>query len=329
MQQPSHQPSHQQQSFNAFGGPQSNTMFPSNNTVMGGGMHQNQHQLQQPSSVMSGAGMNGFQQQQQHFGANDDDFGDFAVAAPSTSVPSKPSSSSTNPMSKLISLDGLSKNMANKQDDKLNQPIIANAAAATFVQEKDQIQQSLKTAAKGNAMSFQGIDGLQRGMASMSATMGGVGSMMPAAASMGINPTVMGTSGASASTIGMLDPSFMGNYTQQQHQQQHPPQQQFPQQGSGGGMMYPQMMGGSGSGMGMMNPNMQVMMNQGTNPQMMGGMYAGAGMGGANNNMGGMQQQQFVGMQTAMNNQQIQQQDGMGFPSNGMQFNQQQQGGFQ
>ena len=240
---------------------------------------------------------------------------------------------SSDPLSKLISLDGLSKNTSKNQDDKLNQPIIANAAAATFVQEKEQIQQSLKTAAKGSAMSFQGIDGLHKSMGSMSmggghmSAMGGGAPMMHASTAMGMNPSVMGGGASSAGAIGMLDPSAMGNFTQAQQFQQGG--------GGGGGMMSNGGVGGGmgmGMGMGMMNPNMQH--QQGAiNPQMMmGGVYSGGATGGMNSgtsnnmNMGGMQQQ-FGSMQGGgMNNQQFQQSDGMGFPGSGMQF--QQQGGF-
>ena len=324
----------QQHSFDALGSSQTAQIFqPSSNanTFRGG--------MQQQSNVMGGSGMNGFQQhsqqhQQPQFGANDDDFGDFAAAtAPTKSAPMGASSSS-DPLSKLISLDGLSKNSARSQEDKLNQPIIANAAAATFVQEKEQIQQSLKTAAKGGAMSFQGIDGLHRSMGNMSmggahmSSMVGAAPMMHASNAMGMSPSVMGGSASSAGTIGMLDPSSMGNFTQAQ---------QFQQGGvGGGGLASSQMMGsgggGMGMGMGMMNPNMQY--QQGAiNPQMMmGAAYSGGGAGGMNSgsnnnmNMGGMQQQ-FGSMQGGgTNNQQFQQSNGMGFPGSGMPF--QQQGGF-
>lgn len=325
---------HQQQhSFDALGSSQTAQIFQpvSNVNTFRGGM-------QQQSNVMGGGGMNGYQQhsqqyQQPQLSANDDDFGDFAAAtAPTKSVPMGASSSSSDPLSKLISLDGLSKNTARSQEDKLNQPIIANAAAATFVQEKEQIQQSLKTAAKGSAMSFQGIDGLHKSMGNMSmggghmSAMVGTAPMMHASNAMGMNPSVMGSGASSAGTIGMLDPSSMGNFTQAQQFQQGG--------GGGGGLMSSQMMGSGGGamGMGMMNPNMQHQLGV-INPQMMlGGAYSGGGAGGMNSssnnnmNMGGMQQQ-FGNVQGGgTNNQHFQQSNGMGYSGSGMPF--QQQGGF-
>lgn len=219
-------PAAQQPSFDAFGSVASshpNPVMSSN-----AGMMMQQPPIMGASNVMgfgnatsSASGMrsmNGIQpplQQNTAFQAPDDDFGDFADATTTKkNVMYNPSSS--NPMSKLISLDGLSKNNSNTLEDKLNQPIIANAAAATFVQEKDQIQATVKQSVggKGASMSFAGIDGLHK--SSMMSSGGGQMPMMmmpppPNTGMMGhVNPSVMGGSGGvSSSMIGMLDPNEM------------------------------------------------------------------------------------------------------------------------
>jgi epsin len=221
----------QQPSFEAFGSGNSNH---SSNIMGGSNMMMMQQQQQQPMmggnammgyamTATGGNTMNGMQphkqQQMPSFQTPDDDFGDFAVAtqAPiNTTKMNAMSNSSSKPLSTLISLDGLSKNSSNAFEDKLNQPIIANAAAATFVHEKEQIQASVKqSGVKGSSMSFAGIDGLHKSSL-MSTPMGGFNPsammmMAPPASSMGnINPSVMGGSGgASSSMIGMLDPSEM------------------------------------------------------------------------------------------------------------------------
>merc|ERR1711865_1206405 len=70
-------------------------------------------------------------------GLNDDDFGDFADAKKdaSFSVSSKTTKSS-NPMSGLINLDGLSKNPSKKMT--MNQPVVVNEAAAQYRRDVQQ-----------------------------------------------------------------------------------------------------------------------------------------------------------------------------------------------
>lgn len=272
-----------------------------NSHVMGGNMSSsapmNQTSIGQPAA-----------QQKSDF---DDDFGDFSGAggavAPAVAMPG-------NSVDKLISLDGLSKN-SDKKKDKLNEPIIANQAAATFVQERDHIQASVKQANKGSSMSFAGIDGLNKTSAP---SFGGgqqmmMNSMAPAM-SMGMNPSVMGSGGTSASTIGMLDPNALSGPLQSQPQQM---QQQ-------GMAMNPQMaMGGMGGisvnggmqqgfqGMGMQagNPGMMNNQSMGFNPSMMGGQAMGVG-GMQSGGMQGTGMNNFGGMQASMNQQQQQQQQG-------------------
>jgi epsin len=109
--------------------------------------------------------------------AGDDDFGDFSGASATSSFPNSnkmaPSKAaggapaSSDPLSKLISLDGLSKNTG-KTEDKLNQPIIATPAAAQFLQEKATIESTMQQAKKGSSMAFSGLDGLNHGMSTMS-----------------------------------------------------------------------------------------------------------------------------------------------------------------
>jgi epsin len=178
------------------------------------------------------------------FGHSDnDDFGDFedAAAAPAMTA------GSSDPLSKLISLDGLSKN--SKKQDKLNEPIIANAAAAVFVQEKEQIQAAVKLSAKGNSMSFAGIDGLHKsGMMMM-------GNMVSPALSMPSNPSVMGGGLGADAISSLFDPTAL-------------PARSQPVQPTSGMMANPQMM---------MMPNQQMMM---PNQQMMGAGMMGTGSQG-------------------------------------------------
>ena len=62
--------------------------------------------------------------------SNDDDFGDFEAAK--VNMPAIATKSSSNPMSGLINLDGLSKNPSKKMT--MNQPVVPGAAAAQYQQ---------------------------------------------------------------------------------------------------------------------------------------------------------------------------------------------------
>lgn len=212
---------------------------------------------------------------------DDDDFGDFADANPTKA--NVPTANSGDPLSKLISLDGLSKNT--KKEDRLNAPIVVNQAAAAYIQEKEQIAQNVQQSKKGSAMSFSGIDGLQKpsmGMGMMAPTM-----------SMGTNPNVMGSGMGNSSAFDMMGSQSMMSQNQSQQ---------------AAGMMNPHMMGtqmnmpsmqqGFGGMQGYNMGQQQMMMNQnfvgmqGNNMNMMnqgvGGMQ---GFGGMNQGgMGGMPQ---------------------------------------
>lgn len=303
-----------QQNGDMFAGsmqqPSSSSMMNGANNVMGGNMMGGGA----PNNVMGGSAnvMGGGMPSSNttSFSAapttnDDDDFGDFAGAG-SNGAAAPAAAKSTDPLAGLISLDGLSKN-SSKSKDKLSEPIIANAAAASFIQEKDQIQASIQQAAKGNSMSFAGLDGLnsQTGGASMGMPMMSMNMSQPAMG--GMNPSVMGGGGATSSAIGMLDPSMMqqqqsaGMMNPQQHQQQQ--QGMMMNQG-----MNPQMMGNMS---GQMNPGMQ---QQGfAAPQgaaNMGGMYNNQSMGMQGNAGQGMPMVQNPGMngfntmqQTGMGNQ--------------------------
>ena len=87
---------------------------------------------------------------------NADDFGDFEDADPSSA---KTPQKSADPLSKLISLDGLAKN--SKKEDKLSQPVVFNDAAAQYVQNQQMNPHGFAANnALGSQMKFQGIDGL-------------------------------------------------------------------------------------------------------------------------------------------------------------------------
>lgn len=259
----------------------------------------NMSMQQQQQPMMNGAAaMGGFQQpmssgnvmasQPAPAPANDDDFGDFEGASPS-----KAPATSSDPLSKLISLDGLSKNA--KKEDKINEPIVATPAAANYVNQQQQIQQVHKST--NAAASFQGLDGLNKpsnfdSKAPMSNRTPG----QPVMAS--------GDAGKKTSElIGMMSPQMMG--TQQPQQMAQPQQQQanaaMQQQMAMQQMLLQQQMMQQQQ-MGMNNPNMAMnpqMQNQymqgGMNPNMQGGMNAF--QGGMNPNMQGGMNMQGMGQQ--------------------------------
>merc|ERR1712222_310869 len=88
-----------------------------------------------------------------------DDFGDFeGAASPSKGVQSSDPIAS-DPMSRLISLNGLTKK-SDKKENQIDAPVIVNDAAAQFVQNQQTLQASGNANAtnKANAaMSFKGI----------------------------------------------------------------------------------------------------------------------------------------------------------------------------
>ncbi|KAL7557847.1 hypothetical protein ACA910_019891 [Epithemia clementina (nom. ined.)] len=255
------------------------------NSMMGGMPHQTN------TSNMMGAGQ-GFQMQQQQAkpAAEDDEFGAFEAAA-GGAAPGPASVSSKDPLSKLISLDGLSKNAPKTKPNKLSEPVSSGPAPAYG----------------------GGFDNF--------GSMGGGNFVNP-----GVGGMMGGSSVASSgSSIGMMDPSFMGMPGQQQ--------KGMGAMGTGmqGGMNY-NMQGGPGMGMGGMNGMMSSPMmgngGMGMNLGMSGGMNPQMGMGG---HMGGMNtNSQGVGMnmqQQSMMMNNPQQQMGMGGGTFG--GNPMNQGGFQ
>jgi hypothetical protein len=189
---------------------------------------------------------------------------------------------STDPLSKLISLDSLTKNPQKKPVNMVNQPVVANAAASQYVQNQAQIhaqvhQQSVNA-------SFSGIDGIH--------SSGGMGMMNPSFG-MPQNPSVMGSGGDAISSV--FDPSVMKQ------------QAQANQAGN------QQMMGGNAFGMMGMNNNMGMGSSMGMNSMqpgnggmMMPGNNMGA-MGGATMQQGGM----MYGNMTPQQQQQMMQQQQM------------------
>jgi hypothetical protein len=282
-----------------------------NNTMNGGAMMGGMPQQQQ-------AMMGGMPQQQQQFAAADDDFGDFEDAAPkkAMSMNSLAPSTTSDPLSRLISLDSLEKNK--KQPvSMMGQPITANSAAMQYVQN----QSGGAYATPNPNMSFQNIDGLgntNNGFGSPAAN-NGFGS--PAAP---VGGMAMGSATAGgADVIAMMGPVPTSMVSPQQQQQQQRQQQQrqqqqqyqgmpggFPQKQQQGGMqqqgntgtMNPQMMqqanmtmqGGmqQQGNMGMMNPQMMQQGNMGGMNNMQGGMQSGNMQ---QQGMGGMQQQGMQG----------------------------------
>lgn len=262
--------------------------------------------MQQPAASASNF-MGGSKPAPAPAAGNDDDFGDFADAS---AAPKTKTSSSSDPLSKLISLDSLTKN--SKKEDKLNQPIVVNSAAAQFLQEQE-IYKSQSGGSKKSMsadMSFAGIDGLNK-MSSFQ----GQGNIMAPAMMRPANPSVMSSGGGSnADVIGMLSPqALIGS------PQQHKPVAAVPNGGVPMGMMTPQMMANAAM---MNNPAMMANAAMMGNPAMMGNggmMNNPAMMGNAAmignpammnaNMMGGMMQGGMMNMQGGMG----------GMPMGGMQ----------
>ena len=213
---------------------------------------------------------------------NEDDFGDFADAGKDEAKPAV----SSDPLSKLISLDGLSKNTKDDKAAKLNQPILANNAAASYQSEKsaidDNMKQGMQHANIGGGMdSFAGLGNMGSG---------GAGNTM-AAPMMGMNNGYQGNNmmgGAPMMQGGMGQPQGM-NMQQMQGQNM----------GMNSGFQGNNMMGGSPMMQGQgMNNGFQGNNMMGGAPMMQGGMGQPQGMNMQQmqgQNMGGMMQQPGMG----------------------------------
>ena len=245
----------------------------------GGGMMGGMQQPMASANVMSG----GSGMQPVTAPANDDDFGDFEDASPS-----KATTTSSDPLSKLISLDSLTKNP--KKEDKINEPIVATPAAANFVNQQQQIQQVHQST--NAAASFQGIDGLNKSS--------NLESKKPVSTRKAGQP-VMGASDGSGKTelIGMMSPEMMGQQQVPQQQNNLAMQQQLMMQQQM--MLQQQRMMQQQQQMGMMN-NQNMMMNPQmmTNPNMMNNpqmnyMQGGMSMHGGMNTQGNMNYMEGMG----------------------------------
>lgn len=279
----------QSQQFDAFGTSNNAT----GNMAAMNNMFGNMGMQQQP--VMNGGGMMAMQQQPMAPAmapvtvappANDDDFGDFEGACPQ-----KQAVQSSDPMSRLIQLDSLTKNAKKEKEDKLNEPIVATPAAANYVNQQQQIHQVYKV--QNVAASFQGIDGLNKPT--------NYGVKVPVSTRQPGKPIMGSESSDTSELISMLSPQIMTQQVPQQRpqnaamtnqmamQQQMMLQQQMMMQQQNG-MMNPHMQQNN-----MMNPQMQPnnMMNpqMATNPMMnsqqMGMMNPNMQMQGGMNSMQG------------------------------------------
>jgi len=294
----------------------------SNNNFMGGPPHSHQTMMMQQQQL-----------QQTDFASfpptsanedDDEDFGGFSSASAKITLPS------SDPMAKLVSLDGLSKNK--KKENALEQPIVFNELAAAQIQQKASSEEDPRAKSLTAELSFRGIDGL-----SGAATPAALASKNVPKTSKPQGVPVMQTQSnnekaqliammgevPSTSTPGMLaqqqsgtqQPQMMPGVFQQPVAQQLMPMQMTPQMmqqmllmqqqqammmggtsvAQGGMMMSPQMMqqpmGGVAMPMGGMNPQMMMMMHN--NPQMFG---VAGNAGQTNNWMQGMGNSNSMGM---------------------------------
>jgi len=309
------------QTFDAFGNGSAQPQQGNVNAVsdafgnmnMGGGQQQ-----QPPTSQAQGNGTAAGDD-------DDDDFGDFGGAAASSSgMPTAAAVARTkakDPLSGLINLDGLQKNV--KNTNNLNRPVVSGDAASQYMQYQQQMAAQGNVQNIGAQVSFNGIDGLntmptdfspkgvrqnnrQTGQPIMAVDQQGMNGMAANAGSGQDGGVSMGGSDAISS---MFAPAPQGQQQQggqmmmgggggnqqggminqgqmNMGMQQGMYNQQMGMQGQG------QQMGQMGGGMGM-NGNM--MMNQGMPMQgQMGGQMGGNTM--MNQGMGQMNQMGGMGM---------------------------------
>jgi len=217
------------------------------------GMQQQQmgmQQLMNNSSSFDGASNPGSNQVPKATSAESDDFGDFEDANKAKST------GTVNPMSKLISLDGLSKNK--KVEDKLSAPVLFNEAAKVSVDNNPTGVNS----AISSEIAFAGVDGLNKMPTSLASNSAGNNRSM--------GQPIMNVQGNN----GMMG---MGGTPQQG------------QMGMNNGMNSNNMMAGNNNMMGMGNMTQQGMgMNMNTNMGQQGGNAMGnMGMVQQNGNMTG------------------------------------------
>ncbi len=284
------------QPFNAFvsngdGGNMSNMNNAFGNMSMGVNNIAGAPQQQMMRNVMGGSqssimgGQNVGRAQARAVSASDDDFGDFDDG--------KSNKGGGDPLSNLISLDGLTKN-SSKNVDKTNEPVLFNNAAKAYMQSGAHQRSKPVTMSKAAAdMAFSGVDGLHK-QTSFSANvnmnpMNSMGSNIPSGQS-------------SMNSVGNSNISMMNGMGSQmasmQQQSRGVNMSGFHQQGNmmvmNQGMNMNNGMSSNMGGQGMMGMGGMNMMNNGMNQQgnMMGmnknqiNMNNGlGGMDGMNNNM--------------------------------------------
>mmetsp|Transcript_28506 Transcript_28506/g.59500 ORF Transcript_28506/g.59500 Transcript_28506/m.59500 type:complete len:688 (-) Transcript_28506:829-2892(-) len=275
-------PVQQSGGFDAFGGfqQQQPAMMANNAAMMGNGgmMMQQGGMMGNNTGMMMGGAPPAQQPAPAPAAQDDDDFGDFEAAGNSGGDKKADSAVSSDPLSKLISLDGLSKNSKDDKAAKLNKPIVANSAAAAYQQDKSAIDAGMQQGVQAHNMgafdSFGGIGGGMPQQQPMSAS----GGMMNGA-------PMGGMPAAGGAPMGMMNPGMMGGQPAMGMQGNA----MMGQPGTMGmGAMNPGMMGQPQPGMGQMGAMQGGMMGQpGTMGGMQGGMMAQPSMGGMQGGMMG------------------------------------------
>ena len=261
-------------SNNVMGGSSNNVIGGSSSNVMGGNSMNamnnafgSMNMMGGSSNVMGGSnnvmGGGSMQHQQTQKSNNDDDFGDFDDGKTGAVK-------SADPLSNLISLDGLTKNK--KNEDKTKEPIAFNDVAKAYIQSGAQNNSTpVGLSKEAVSMAFSGVDGIHKQPAMMP-------NMPPP--SMPAGQSVMGGNGMNSSMISNLgqmgNMNNMGNNMGNNNMMQMQMQQAMMMQMMQNNMMQNQggMMGGSGN-------------NNNKNQNNMGGnMQGGMGMGGSSGNSG-------------------------------------------
>lgn len=277
-------PSTSQPSFDAFGASSSSTpvMTTTSNVNTVNDMFGNMNvgmQGQFPSSNNVMGGNTTLNQQE----SNDDDFGDFEDADKKTST------GGGDPLSNLISLDGLSKNKS--KEDKLNQPISFNNATQS---QANMSNGTGMNSAASQSLAFDGVDGLNK-----------VSPTNVSSQPSSTNRPVMGSGGTNLDMFAGNQGNSMGMTN---NMQQGMGNMMNNMNGGGMGMMN----GNNGSAMGMMNGN---------NGSAMGMMNGSGGMSMMNNNSGNMGGMNMMGMGSGMQKQNGNMMGGMGMQQNGNMMN--------
>jgi hypothetical protein len=268
-----------------------NSSMMNNQTVTGVG-------LSGVTSAFGNMNVGGGMPVQQATASIDDDFGDFAAANVSTPAVAKTMNSS-DPMSKLINLDGLSKNPSKNKPTNMNQPI-SNQTGGQFQQNMPQGMQP-----PGMPQGIQQPGVVSAGGSDAISSMMGPGAQPPV--QQGIAQQQLGANPGMGMNPQMQQQQFMMNQGMQGGNMMGG----IPQQTQQGGMMYGNQMGMQGGmnamGMqgGMQGHGMNQMGMQGVGMNQMGMQGVGMnqmGMPGQSMNMG--MNNMNMGMQGGMGGQQ-------------------------